>query len=81
MSTEGYQDLIDARDSEAAMRALAAGTLRTLSGDDVEAYLAQLENGRREGSVSIYQWLTRPLGLSVAALLPDEPGQPAISSP
>jgi hypothetical protein len=31
MSVEDYQDLIDARDAEAAMRAVAAGTLQTLS--------------------------------------------------
>jgi DNA-binding XRE family transcriptional regulator len=104
MSAEDYQDLIDARDAEAAMRAVAAGTLQTLSGVDVDAYLAaatplafwrkhrgltqadmareidvsqpylaQLENGRREGSVSVYQRLARRLGLSVDELLPDEP--------
>jgi DNA-binding XRE family transcriptional regulator len=104
MTAEEYQDLIDARDAEAAMRAVAAGTLQTLSGADVDAYLAaptplafwrkhrgltqadmarligvsqpylaQLENGRREGSVSIYQRLARQLGLSVDELLPDEP--------
>ena len=104
MSAEDYQDLIDARDAEAAMRAIAAGTLQTLSGGDVDAYLAaatplafwrrhrgftqadmaheigvsqpylaQLENGQREGSVSVYQRLARQLGLSVDELLPDEP--------
>ena len=104
MSAEDYQDLIDARDAEAAMRAIAAGTLQTLSGGDVDAYLAaatplafwrrhrgltqadmaqeigvsqpylaQLENGQREGSVSVYQRLARRLGLSVDELLPDEP--------
>jgi DNA-binding XRE family transcriptional regulator len=104
MTAEEYQDLIDARDAEAAMRAVAAGTLQTLSGADVDdylaaptplafwrkhrgltqadmarligvsqPYLAQLENGRREGSVSIYQRLARQLGLSVDELLPDEP--------
>jgi DNA-binding XRE family transcriptional regulator len=40
MTEEDYQDLIDARDAEAAMRAVAAGTLQTLSGEDVDAYLA-----------------------------------------
>jgi DNA-binding XRE family transcriptional regulator len=40
MTAEEYQDLIDARDAEAAMRAVAAGTLQTLSGSDVDAYLA-----------------------------------------
>jgi DNA-binding XRE family transcriptional regulator len=104
MTAEDYQDLIDARDAEAAMRAVAAGTLQTLSGGDVDAYLAaatplafwrkhrgftqadmaqeigvsqpylaQLENGQREGSVSVYQRLARRLGLSVDELLPDEP--------
>jgi DNA-binding XRE family transcriptional regulator len=103
MTAEDYQDLIDARDAEAAMRAVAAGTLQTLSGADVDAYLAaatplafwrkhrgltqvdmaqaigvsqpylaQLENGQREGSVSVYQRLARRLGLSVDELLPDE---------
>jgi DNA-binding XRE family transcriptional regulator len=104
MSAEDYQDLIDARDAEVAMRAIAAGTLQGLSGADVDAYLAaatplafwrkhrgftqadmakeigvsqpylaQLENGQREGSVSVYQRLARRLGLSVDELLPDEP--------
>jgi DNA-binding XRE family transcriptional regulator len=104
MTAEEYQDLIDARDAEAAMRAVAAGTLQTLSGDDVEAflaaptplafwrkhrgftqadmaqlagvsqpYLAQLENGQREGSVSVYRRFARRLGLSVDELLPDDP--------
>jgi DNA-binding XRE family transcriptional regulator len=102
MSAEDYQDLIDARDAEAAMRAVAAGTLQTLAGADVDAYLAaatplafwrkhlgftqadmarevgvsqpylaQLENGQREGSVSVYQRIARRLGLSVDELLPD----------
>ena len=105
MSAEDYQDLIDARDAEAAMRAVAAGALHTLSGADVDAYLAaatplafwrkqraltqadmareigvsqpylaQLENGQREGSVWVYQRLARRLGVSVDELLPDEPG-------
>ena len=104
MTAEDYQDLIDARDAEAAMRAVDAGTLQTLSGADVDAwlaastplafwrkrrgltqadmarsigvsqpYLAQLENGRREGSVSNYRRLARQLGLRVHELLPDEP--------
>ena len=109
VTAEQYEDLIDARDAESAMRAVAGGTLQTLSGDDVDAwlaapgplafwrkhrgltqadmarsigvsqpYLAQLENGRRQGSVSIYQRLARQLGLSVDELLPDEPdGEPA----
>ncbi len=104
MSAEDYQDLIDARDAEAAMRAIASGTILTLSGANVDVYLAaatplafwrkhrgftqadmareigvsqpylaQLENGQREGSVSVYQRLARRLGLSVDELLPDEP--------
>jgi DNA-binding XRE family transcriptional regulator len=104
MTAEEYQDLIDARDAEAAMRAVAAGTLQTLSGEDVDAYLAaatplafwrrhreftqadmaqaagvsqpylaQLENGKREGSVSVYQRLARLVRLSVDELLPDDP--------
>jgi DNA-binding XRE family transcriptional regulator len=103
MSAEDYQDLIDARDAEVAMRAVAAGTLQTLSGADVDAYLAaatplafwrrhrgltqadlaqaarvsqpylaQLENGQREGSISVYRQLARRLGVSVDELLPDE---------
>lgn len=102
MTAEEYQDLIDARDAEVALRAVASGTLQTLSGEDVDAYLAaatplafwrkhrgftqtemaeaigvsqpylaQLENGQREGSVSVYQRLARRLGLSVDELLPD----------
>ena len=104
MTVEEYQDLIDARDAEAAMRSIAAGTLQTLSGDDVDAYLAaatplafwrrhrgftqadmakeigvsqpylaQLENGQREGSISVYRRLTRRLGVGVDELLPDDP--------
>lgn len=104
MTAEEYQDLADARDAEAAMRAIAAGTLQTLSGEDVDTYLAaatplafwrgrrgltqadmarsagvsqpylaQLENGKRAGSVSVYQRLARRLGVSVDELLPDEP--------
>jgi DNA-binding XRE family transcriptional regulator len=103
MTAEDYQGQIDARDAEVAMRAVAAGTLQTLSGDDVDAYLAaatplafwrrhrgltqadmaqlasvsqpylaQLENGQREGSVSVYRRLARGLALSVDELLPDE---------
>ena len=103
MTAEEYQDLIDARDAEAAMRAVADGTLQTLSGDDVDAYLAaptplafwrkhrgftqadmaravgvsqpylaQLENGRREGSVSAYRRLAMRLNVSVDELLPDD---------
>ncbi len=104
MTAEEYQDLIDARDAEAAMRAVAAGTLQTLSGGDVDAYLeaatplafwrrhrgftqadlcrpsgvsqpylAQLENGKRAGSISVYRSLAKQLGVSVDELLPDEP--------
>ena len=40
MTAEEYQDLIDGRDAEAAMRAVAAGTMETLSGADADAYLA-----------------------------------------
>jgi transcriptional regulator with XRE-family HTH domain len=36
-----------------------------------QPYLAQLENGQREGSVSVYQRIARRLGLSVDELLPD----------
>jgi transcriptional regulator with XRE-family HTH domain len=38
-----------------------------------QPYLAQLENGQREGSLSVYRRLARRLGLSVDELLPDEP--------
>jgi transcriptional regulator with XRE-family HTH domain len=86
------------------MRAVAAGTLQTLSGGDVDAwlaaatplafwrkhrgfmqaemaqeigvsqpYLAQLESGQREGSVSVYRRLATRLGVSVDELLSDEP--------
>jgi DNA-binding XRE family transcriptional regulator len=104
MTAEDYQDLIDARDAEAAMRAVAAGTLQTLSGGDADAYLAaatplafwrkhrgftqagmaqeigvsqpylaQLENGQREGSVAVYRRVAKRLGLSVDEVLPEEP--------
>ena len=106
MTAEVYQNLIDARDAEAAMRAVAAGRLQALSGADVDAYLAattpiafwrkhrgftqadmareigvpqsylaQLENGMRDGSLSVYQRLARRLGVSVDELLPDEPAE------
>jgi DNA-binding XRE family transcriptional regulator len=35
-----YQDIIDARDAAIAMRDIANGTLKTLSEDEVDAYLA-----------------------------------------
>jgi transcriptional regulator with XRE-family HTH domain len=38
-----------------------------------QPYLAQLENGQRQGSVTVYRRLARQLGLSVDELLPDEP--------
>jgi DNA-binding XRE family transcriptional regulator len=44
MTPEDYQDLIDARDAEAAMRDIAAGRMETLSGDEVDAYLASPTN-------------------------------------
>ena len=40
MTAGEYQDLIDVRDVEAAMRAVADGTMQTLAGADVDAYLA-----------------------------------------
>ena len=40
MTVEEYQDVVDARDAAVAMRAVAAGTLQALSGDDADAYLA-----------------------------------------
>ena len=112
MTAEEYEDLIDARDAEAAMRVIKAGTLQTLSGDDVDAYmaaptplafwrkrrgftqpdmarlvgvsqpyLAQLENGRRAGSVSIYQRLAQQSRLSVDELLPGDPdGESAVNA-
>ncbi len=105
MTVEEYQDLVDARDAEVARRAVAAGTLQALSGDDVDAhpaaatplglwrkhrgftqaqmaqaigvsqpYLAQLETGQSEGSVSVYQRLARSLG--VDGLLADAEANP-----
>lgn len=44
MTPEDYEDLIDARDAEAAMRDIAAGTLATVSSDEVDAYLASPTN-------------------------------------
>lgn len=103
MTADEYHDLIDARDAEAALRAVAAGTLQTLTGDDVDAYLAaatplafwrkyrgfkqtelagivgvsqpylaQMESGQREGSVSVYKRLARHLRVSVDELLPED---------
>jgi DNA-binding XRE family transcriptional regulator len=110
MTADEYQDLIDARDAEAALRAVSAGTLQTLTGADVDAYLAaatplafwrkhrgftqteiaalagvsqpylaQLESGQREGSVSVYRRLARHLRVSVDELLPEETDGDAVS--
>jgi DNA-binding Xre family transcriptional regulator len=40
MTAEEYEDLIDARDAEAAMREIAAGTMPMVPNDAVDAYLA-----------------------------------------
>ncbi|WP_428484902.1 helix-turn-helix domain-containing protein [Rhodopila sp.] len=40
MTADEYQDLIDARDHAIAMREIANGTIQTVSGADVDAYLA-----------------------------------------
>jgi DNA-binding XRE family transcriptional regulator len=102
---EEYQDVVDARDAAVAMRAVAAGTLQALSGDDADAhlaaatslafwrkhrgftqaemaqaigvsqpYLAQLETGQSEGSVSVYQRLAQ--NLSVGEPLPNAEANP-----
>ncbi len=44
MTPEDYQDLIDARDAEAEMRDITSGKMPTLSGDEVDAYLASPTN-------------------------------------
>jgi len=40
MPAEEYQDLIDARDVEAAIRAVGAGTMPTISDEAMDDYLA-----------------------------------------
>lgn len=40
MTTEEYQDLIDARDAAIAMREIANGAMPTVAEADVDAYLA-----------------------------------------
>lgn len=40
ISRAEYQDLIDARDANAAMRDIASGAMETLTQTEVEAYLA-----------------------------------------
>jgi hypothetical protein len=40
MTADEYQDLIDARDAEAAMRSVEAGTMPTIADADVDAFLA-----------------------------------------
>ena len=100
MTEEEYQDLIDARDAEAAMRAVADGTMQTLSGADVDAYLAaktplafwrrhrkvtqkalaeaigvsqayiaQIENGVREGSPVMLRDIARVLRVRMEDLV------------
>ena len=39
-----YEDLIDARDHAQAMRDIATGAVETLTGDEVDAYLASPTN-------------------------------------
>jgi DNA-binding XRE family transcriptional regulator/mRNA-degrading endonuclease RelE of RelBE toxin-antitoxin system len=79
MSAEDYQDLIDARDAEAAMRAVAAGTLQTLSGADVDAYLAAatpLAFWRKHRGFAQVE-LARQIGVSQPYLAQLENGQRA----
>jgi DNA-binding XRE family transcriptional regulator len=100
MTAEEYQDLIDGRDAEAAMRAVADGTMQTLSGAEVDAYLAaktplafwrrhrkmtqralgnaigvsqayiaQIENGVREGSPVMLRDIARVLRVRMEDLV------------
>ena len=100
MTAEEYQDLIDARDAEAATRAIAEGSMQTLSGTEVDAYLAaktplafwrrhrkltqkalaqaigvsqayiaQIENGVREGSPAMLRDIARVLRVRMEELI------------
>jgi DNA-binding XRE family transcriptional regulator len=40
LTRQEYEDLIDARDHAIAMREVASGALETLSGEELDAYLA-----------------------------------------
>ena len=100
MTAEEYQDLIDARDAVAAMRAVAEGSMETLSGTEVDAYLvaktplafwrrrrkvtqralaeaigvsqayiAQAENGVRQGSPAMLRDIARVLRVRMEELV------------
>lgn len=100
LPAEEYQDLIDARDAEAAMRDVRAGRMETFTEAEVDAYLAatsplafwrkrcgltqaalaeavgksqaylaQIEAGRRTGTVDVYVRLASVLKLRIEDLL------------
>jgi DNA-binding XRE family transcriptional regulator len=101
LPAEEYQDLIDARDAEAAMREVRAGRMETFTEAEVDAYLAspsplafwrkrcgltqaalaetvgksqaylaQIEAGRRTGTVDVYVRLASALKVRIEDLLP-----------
>jgi DNA-binding XRE family transcriptional regulator len=101
LPAEEYQDLIDARDAEVAMREVRAGRMETFTEAEVDAYLAapsplvfwrkragltqaalaeaigksqaylaQIEAGRRTGTVDVYMRLASTLKVRIEDLLP-----------
>lgn len=77
MTADEYQDLIDARDAEATIRAVADGTMPVLSGADVDAYLAAptpLAFWRRHKGLTQVD-LARAAGISQPYLAQLESGQ------
>jgi DNA-binding XRE family transcriptional regulator len=108
LPAEEYQDLIDARDAEAAMREVRAGRMETFTEAEVDAYLAspsplafwrkrrgltqaalaeavgksqaylaQIEAGRRTGTVDVYARLASVLKLRIEDLLAPRSGDDA----
>jgi DNA-binding XRE family transcriptional regulator len=101
LSLDEYEDLVDGRGHEAAMRAVASGAMETLSEDETaaylaaktplafwrrhrdvtqqalaevvgvsQAYIAQIENGVREGSPVMIRDIARVLRLRMEDLVP-----------
>jgi DNA-binding XRE family transcriptional regulator len=76
LSMDEYEDLVDARGHEAAIRAVASGALETLSEDAAAAYLAAktpLAFGRRHRDMT-QQALAEAVGVSQAYIAQIEAG-------
>jgi DNA-binding XRE family transcriptional regulator len=76
LSMDEYEDLVDARGHEAAMRAVASGAMETLSEDAAAAYLAAktpLAFWRRHRNMT-QQALAEAVGVSQAYIAQVETG-------